>query len=280
MIKKVEPYKGIAGIYEEIRPSYPERLIDDVISKTDLELDDNILEIGAGTGKATIQFAEKGFTIRAIEIGEDMAEILYDKCVNYPNVSVDVISFEEWSCPNDKKYDMIYSAQAFHWIDKNIKYKKCHELLNDKGYLILFWYTPSNNKLDKTREIQEKTDIIVNKYITDYYNDKGRTERLEHDGVYKEDERITEIESSSLFELIEKIDYTHETKNNAEQYLKAMKSVPAFTSILDGLDDKIIENMDNEIKELINNHGGYVSTLFNFSLYITKKKECVIDIIF
>lgn len=271
MIKKVEPYKGIAGIYDEIRPSYPERLIEDVISKTDLELDDNLLEIGAGTGKATIQFAEKGFTIRAIEIGEDMAEILYDKCANYPNVSVDIISFEEWNSPNDKKYDMIYSAQAFHWIDKNIKYKKCHELLNDKGYLILFWYNPSNNKLDKTREIQEKIDIIVNKYITDYYNDKGKTERLEHDGVYKEDERITEIESSGLFELIEKIDYTHETKNNAEQYLKTMKSVPAFTSILDGLDDKIIENMDNEIKELINNHGGYVSTLFNFSLYITKK---------
>lgn len=271
MIKKIEPYKGIASIYEEIRPSYPERLINDVISKANLKLNDNLLEIGAGTGKATVQFAEKGFTIKAIEIGEDMAEILHDKCANYPNVSVDVASFEEWISPNNQKYDMIYSAQAFHWIDKNVKYKKCHELLKDKGYLILFWYNPSNDKLDKTREIQEKVNMIVNKYVSDYFNNKGKTKRLENDGVYKEDERKTEINSSGLFELIDKIDYIHETRNNAEQYLKAMKSVPAFASILDGFDDKIIENMDNAIKELINNHGGYVGTLFNFSLYITRK---------
>lgn len=270
---KVEPYKGIAGIYEEIRPSYPERLIDDVIRKTNLKLNDNLLEIGAGTGKATVQFAGKGFTIKAIEIGEDMAEILLDKCANYPNVSVDVTSFEEWISPNNQKYDMIYSAQAFHWINKNVKYKKCHELLKDNGYLILFWYNPSNDKSDKTREIHEKVDVIVNKYVSDYFNDKGKPERLEHDGVYKEDERKIEISSSGLFELKEKIDYTHEIKNNAEQYLKAMESVPAFASILDGLDDNIIESLDNEIRELIKNYGGYVSTLFNFSLYITKKTK-------
>lgn len=271
MMMKVEPYKGIAGIYDEIRPSYPEKLIEDVICKTDLKLKDRLLEIGAGTGKATIQFAEKGFTINAIEIGEDMAEILNDKCANYPKVSVNVASFEEWNCPNNEKYDMIYSAQAFHWIDKNIKYKKCHELLKDNGYLILFWYNPCNDKLPTTKEIQEKVDRIVNKYVSDYYLDKGKPERREHDGVYKEDERKTEIELSGLFELVEKIEYTHETRNNDNQYLKVMKSVPAFASILDGLDDKIIENMNNEIKEVINGHGGYVGTLFNFSLYITKK---------
>lgn len=270
-MKKVEPYKGIAGIYEEIRPSYPKKLIEDIICKADLKVNDKLLEIGAGTGKATTQFAEKGFSIDAIEIGEDMAEILRDKCSNFSNVSIDVTSFEEWKSANYQKYDMIYSAQAFHWIDKSIKYTKCHELLKDNGYLVLFWYNPIDFESDRTREIQEKVDIIVNKYISKYFSDKGKPERLEHDGVYREDDRITEINSSGLFELVEKINYTHEIKNNADQYLKAMKSVPAFSSILDGLDDKVIEDMDIEIKELINSHGGYVGTLFSFSLYITKK---------
>jgi SAM-dependent methyltransferase len=270
-MKIIEPYKGIAGIYDEIRPSYPEKLIEDVIYKTGLKVNDRLLEIGAGTGKATVQFAEKGFTINAIEIGEDMAEILYDKCANYPNVKIDVASFEEWDCNNNQKYDMIYSAQAFHWLDKNIKYKKCHELLKDNGYLILFWYNPSNDKLPTTKEIQKKIDGIVNKYVSDYFVENGKPQRREHDGVHKDDERKIEIESSSLFKLVEKIEYTHETRNNANQYLKVMKSVPAFASILDGLDDKIIYNMNDEIEEVINDHGGYVGTLFNFSLYITKK---------
>ncbi|MFD0618506.1 methyltransferase domain-containing protein [Paenibacillus sp. GCM10027629] len=58
--------------------------------------------MGAGTGKATIQFASKGFNVHAIEIGEDMAEILKDKCADYPNVTLDVVSFEEWDYPNDQ----------------------------------------------------------------------------------------------------------------------------------------------------------------------------------
>jgi len=270
-MKKIEPYKGIAGIYEDIRPSYPEKLIQDVISKADLKLNDRLLEIGAGTGKATIQFADKGFRVHAIELGEDMAEILKDKCANHPKVSVDVVSFEDWNSPNNQKYDMIYSAQAFHWIDRNIKYKKCHELLKDNGYLVLFWYNPCNDKLPATKEIEETIERIVKKYASKCLTDKEKPERRAHDGVSKEDERKAEIDLSGLFKLVEKIEYTQETRNNSTQYLKVIKSVPTFASILDGLNDEIIENMDNEIEEVINNDGGYVSSLFNFSLYIAKK---------
>lgn len=270
-MKKIEPYKGIAGIYEEIRPSYPEKLIQDVISKVDLKFNDRLLEIGAGTGKATIQFADKGFRIQAIELGEDMAEILKDKCTAYPDVSVDVVSFEKWKCPNNLKYDMIYSAQAFHWIDKNIKYKKCHELLNTNGYLVLFWYNPCDDKLPATKEIEEKVERIIEKYVSKYFIAKRKSERSVHDGVSNIDERETEIEVSGLFDLVEKVEYTQEVRNSPSQYLKVIKSVPAFASILDGLDNKIIRKMDIEIEEVINNHGGYVNLMFLYSLFITKK---------
>lgn len=49
VIEKIEPYKGIATIYDKVRPSYPEKLIQDVISKTGIGLSDKLLEIGAGT---------------------------------------------------------------------------------------------------------------------------------------------------------------------------------------------------------------------------------------
>ncbi len=57
------------------------------------------------------------------------------------------------------------------------------------------------------------------------------------------------------------------------EVLKAQKSVPAFASILDRLDDENIHKMDKEIKSIININGGYVETLFDFSLYITKKMQ-------
>ncbi|WP_379346689.1 hypothetical protein [Paenibacillus sp. GCM10027629] len=61
-------------------------------------------------------------------------------------------------------------------------------------------------------------------------------------------------------------------RNNPSQYLLAKKSIPEVASILDGLDNKIIEMMDNEIEEVINSYVGYVSGLFKFTLYIAKKK--------
>lgn len=81
------------------------------------------------------------------------------------------------------------------------------------------------------------------------------------------DERFS---SSGLFELIEKINYTSEIQNNADQYLKAMKSVPAFASVMDGLDEKLIDEIDKEIIDLINSYGGHIGTLFNYSLYIAR----------
>lgn len=182
-----------------------------------------------------------------------------------------VVSFEEWNCPMNQKYDMIYSAQAFHWIDKNIKYKKCHELLKDNGYLVLFWYNPSDDKLPETKEIDDKVKRIVEKYVSEYFVDKGNPKRRANDGVSGNDERKIEIEASGLFDLVEKVEYTQEVKNNPSQYIKAMKSVPAFATLLDGLDDTMIQKMDSEIEEVINNCEGYVSGLFNFSLYIAKK---------
>jgi 2-polyprenyl-3-methyl-5-hydroxy-6-metoxy-1,4-benzoquinol methylase len=79
-IINLEPYKGIAGIYEEIRPSYPEELIHDIISITKLKSDGRILEIGAGTGNATIQFANKGYQIRAIDGGYVESKWVFNTC--------------------------------------------------------------------------------------------------------------------------------------------------------------------------------------------------------
>jgi len=271
MNKKTEPYRNISLIYDEIRPSYPEQLIQDIITATRLKPDDALLEIGAGTGKATLQFADKGFTVDAVELGKDMAEVFKNKCAGYPNVSLDIASFEEWDNPNHRQYDMIYCAQAFHWLDPALKYTKCHRLLKDQGYLVLFWYKVCDDATEAVQEMELKVEKIVGKYAADRSLSKDSMERITVPGASKEDEIIKEIAESRLFELVQKVDYFQETKNNAAQYLKVKKSVPAFASILDGMDARSIQKMDDEIGEVIHSYGGYVSSLLEFSLYIAKK---------
>lgn len=271
MSKKIEPYKDIALIYEQVRPGYPTQLIQDIITATNIGPSSRLLEIGAGTGKATVQLAEKGFQIHAIELGKDMGEILKDKCRVYPNVSVEISSFEEWKPKDNDQYDMVFCAQAFHWLDAAIKYKKCHDLLKEGGYLILFWYNASADRTEETKKINQKVNEIIQKYVDNHSVKSEKPERTSHSGVSTKDERKSEIEASGLFEIQNIFEYQDETKNNAEQFIKAQRSVPEFASILDKLDDETIQDMEEEITNEINNSGGYVGTLFDYSLYITKK---------
>jgi hypothetical protein len=45
----------VADLYDRSRPSYPEALVDDVVEYAGAAVADPALEIGAGTGKATVR---------------------------------------------------------------------------------------------------------------------------------------------------------------------------------------------------------------------------------
>jgi len=48
-------------------------------------------------------------------------------------------------------YDVVYSAQAFHWIPQPAGYKKCAYTLKDHGFLALIWnmYIMFDNDVDR-----------------------------------------------------------------------------------------------------------------------------------
>jgi trans-aconitate methyltransferase len=268
---KTEPYKGIAAEYDKTRPSYPDELVRDVISKTNLSVNSAILEIGAGTGKATVQFAEKGFAIHAIELGPEMAEICKNKCMLYPKVTIDIASFEEWKNKNDTKYNLIFSAQTFHWLESDVKYKKCHELLNDGGYLALFWYIAHNERSGTIREIEQHVNRIMQEYKADKANGGEVSVRPQHKSSVDDAAIRSEIETSGLFRLMDRLEYSAEIRNTAEEYFMSRKSTPAFSSSIDILDKDDIFKMDSEIINLAKDCKEEVITKFRFSLYIAQK---------
>src|SRR5215210_5494927 len=50
-----------ASLYDEVRPGYPEDLFDDIVSLSGIPSGGRILEIGCGTGQATVPFALRGY---------------------------------------------------------------------------------------------------------------------------------------------------------------------------------------------------------------------------
>ena len=51
----------VADLYDRSRPGYPASLVDEVVSYAGLTAGDAVLEVGCGTGKATVPFAAREF---------------------------------------------------------------------------------------------------------------------------------------------------------------------------------------------------------------------------
>jgi SAM-dependent methyltransferase len=64
-----------ALLYDEVRPGYPEELFDDIVALSGIPSGGRILEIGCGTGQATVPFARRGYRILCVELGKNLAAV-------------------------------------------------------------------------------------------------------------------------------------------------------------------------------------------------------------
>ena len=90
----------MAADYDRSRPDYPEQLVRDVLSHVAAGVipqaggATRALEVGAGTGKATLQFAAHGVAIHAMEPSAEMGRILADRCIFQRKVTIERSEFE------------------------------------------------------------------------------------------------------------------------------------------------------------------------------------------
>ncbi|RZU52604.1 methyltransferase family protein [Krasilnikovia cinnamomea] len=124
----------VADTYERLRPGYPEQLVTDVLADAG---EGPALEVGAGTGKATVAFAAHGIALTCVEPDPRMAALLRDRMAERPGVSVVASTFEDWR--PDRGYGLLYSAQAWHWVDPERRLDLAHAALAPGGLLALFW---------------------------------------------------------------------------------------------------------------------------------------------
>ncbi len=141
MSERRKSYDPIARLYDRARPTYPAELFDDIIAFANLGAGARLLEIGSGTGQATLPLAERGCAIDCVELGKELAAFARQKLTQFPKVRVINADFETVALPW-RHYDLVYAATAFHWIDPAISFRKAHSLLKPGGALALFWHRP------------------------------------------------------------------------------------------------------------------------------------------
>ncbi len=140
--------------YDQVRPGYPEELIADAISISGIPEGGRVLEIGCGTGQATIPFAKRGYSMLCLDIGKDLVALARENCGAYPKVDIHNLSFEDWN-PKGSLFDLVISATAFHWIPAEIGYPKATQVLKTGGYIAFFWHLHPTPYTDFFRAVQK-----------------------------------------------------------------------------------------------------------------------------
>jgi SAM-dependent methyltransferase len=123
-----------AELYDRARPGYPAALFDDLAELTSIGPGSRVLEIGPGTGQATLPLAERGCQVVAVELGPDLAAMARHNLTGFPRVEVVTAAFEDWPLPAER-FDLVLAATAFHWIDPSVRVGKVADALRPGGSL-------------------------------------------------------------------------------------------------------------------------------------------------
>ena len=143
--------------FDKYRPRYSAELFSDLIGYAKIGPGKTVLELGPGTGQATDPILSTGCDYHAIELGENLAEMMKRKYGDYPNfhiVNDDFITHDFGS----QRFDMIYSAATIQWIPEEIAFPKTYELLNPGGTLAMMltrgdYKTPNEELYNKIQQV-------------------------------------------------------------------------------------------------------------------------------
>jgi SAM-dependent methyltransferase len=218
-------------------------VFDDIVALGRVPGTGRVLEIGCGTGQATVPLAERGLDVTCVEIGADLAAFAARKLAGFPNVRIVNAPFESWE--PDGEYDAVVSATAFHWIDPEVRYAKPARILRPGGALAVVETHHALNDDPFWLDVQEDYDAVVPS------PDNGPPPRAEEIG-----DLSAEIEASGAFRNVAVRRHEWDVTYDADEYIAVLST---YSPNLD-LDEETRERLFDRIHRRLAKRGSAVKT--------------------
>ena len=230
--------------------------MEDVIALSGIPPGGRILEIGCGTGQATIDFARRGFLVTGLEPGPALARLARERLAAFPHVTVLPCTFEEWPLETGA-CDLIISAQAFHWIAPEVRFVKSAEALRAAGALAVFGNAVAYDRSPLRRslnQIYEPFAPWLNKRVSPkWYADQDIVRQL-----FGESGRFGSVTSRN---------YPWSREYSSDDYLDLLRTHSDHRLLPQEQHDALLD----AVRQTIDNHGGTITVQYEAHLYVASK---------
>jgi SAM-dependent methyltransferase len=182
--RRAEAFGSAADDYDRYRPRYPQSLVAALVAGDGART----LDVGAGTGIASMQLMEAGAEVLAVEPDPRMAAVAAGK-----GIRVEQATFEDWQ-PAGRTFDLVVFAQSFHWVQPRRALKKVASILDPGGRQALL-----SNRVTPTSPTRQDLDEayaghldVSQRQAIDAVHDDGLTAIVEGLGFTVERRRVVE----------------------------------------------------------------------------------------
>jgi SAM-dependent methyltransferase len=236
-------FEQVPELYDRARPNYPPQVFDDLAVLARLSENARVVEIGCGTGQATLPLAARGYRITCVELGEQLAAIARRKLAPFPNVEVINANFETWQPPH-AAFDAAVAFTAFHWIAPEVRYAKTASLLRKYGTLAVVsthHVLPADGD-DFFVEVQEDYDAVV---PHDPATEAGADGPPAPETV---GDLGDEISASGCFRHVAARRYQWEVISNADEYTAVLSTYSGHRALDGATRDRLLSRIRQRIE--------------------------------
>lgn len=134
-------FAGTAGYYDQFRPDLPADALDLILQQVSVQV--TLLDLGAGTGRITEQFAPFFSDIIAVEPEKAMADLARKRSAGKARVLQ--TTAENMQLPDDWQASLVTIFRAFHWMDRGAVLRKLDKIVAHDGVIAVgndrsFWH--------------------------------------------------------------------------------------------------------------------------------------------
>jgi len=249
-----QSFDHIPALYDRYRPTYPAPLFDALSRLARLPPRGRVLEIGPGTGQATLPLARRGYRILGLELGPNTCRHCRGKLRDLPNVTILNTAFEEWKL-EPYAFDLVLAAAAFHWIPARIAFPRCAAALKPTGSLALLWNFRETPDAPAFAELRE----AYRHHIPQRARLRAPQERVER--------QRKKIVGSGRFGPVTVVTHPWRREYTATEYIGLMRTMSDHAILAPEARRRLFRS----IRAIIARHGGklilpYVAVLFHAPL--------------